>query len=385
MKFHMIAAVWSVLILVTTDLATHAADLHTTSWISALDQKTVQRIGTWNESSFRYSASRHLITTQDKAALEVTFQGTGIAIRLAQHAVPAYGRVSQGMLEVTIDGMRQRQLRPLATAREIVLAKFLSDGPHKLRLEHATYRNLSGCRIEGFRVLKKPSCELQFHVNGEQNAFLVDVRAVLRQGDRIVRNALARNWMTGQCCVTGLPAGTDYSLQIKAIGWRTVQIDGITFNPDQPTTLPPVYLQREVSTVISRFRFPALNRQAICRPSESFRARFLGFNATIDHVRLTRRVGPAVISRTLKFEEDKSAAYYYDREVVAHLPDDIPAGTYDLSVQITGGRRTGICRSPASVHVVSEYPIDPVFLTFGHLDTSSQYQAEYLERLTWRT
>ena len=59
----------------------------------------------------------------------------------------------------------------------------------------------------------------------------------------------------------------------------------------------------------------------------------------------------------------------------------MPPGTYDLAVKVTGGRRTGICRSPRSVHVVQQYPTDPVFVTFGHLDTSAQYQSEYLSRL----
>ena len=96
---------------------------------------------------------------------------------------------------------------------------------------------------------------------------------------------------------------------------------------------------------------------------------------------LTRTVGPAVISQVVPFQEDKSAAYYYDREVVISLPDDMPAGVYDLTVKVTGGGRTGLCRSPRSVHVVKEFPRDPVFITFGHLDTSGQYQAEYLQRL----
>ena len=120
---------------------------------------------------------------------------------------------------------------------------------------------------------------------------------------------------------------------------------------------------------------------AIRQPGGTFRARFLGFDTVINEVRLTRRVGPAVISRKLSFKEDVAAKHYYDREIIATLPADMPPGAYDLSVQVTGGRRTGICRSPRSVHVVRHWPKDPVLVTFGHLDTSAQYQAEYLERL----
>jgi len=128
-------------------------------------------------------------------------------------------------------------------------------------------------------------------------------------------------------------------------------------------------------------RFPQLNRQAVRRSGEQFRTRFLGFDAAVDQVKLTRKVGPAVVSRVIPFEEDKSKAHYYDREVLCTLPTDIPPGLYDLTIQVTGGRRTGICRSPRSVHVVSEYPTDPVIASFGHLDTSAQHQATYLRQL----
>jgi hypothetical protein len=170
-------------------------------------------------------------------------------------------------------------------------------------------------------------------------------------------------------------------LEVRATGWQTVRTEGIQIEAGNPTEIPAVYLRRDESTVIQRFRFPRLNQPAIRTPGATFRSRFLGFDATIDQVRLTRRVGPAVISRVVEFEEDTAAGYYYDREVVATLPDDMPPGAYDLAIKVTGGRRTGTCRSPRSVHVVQQYPTDPVLVTFGHLDTSAQYQAEYLERL----
>jgi hypothetical protein len=54
---------------------------------------------------------------------------------------------------------------------------------------------------------------------------------------------------------------------------------------------------------------------------------------------------------------------------------------YDLTVLLDIKGRTEVCHSPRSVHVVRSQPIDPVLATFGHLDTSGQFQAEYLERL----
>jgi len=252
-------------------------------------------------------------------------------------------------------------------------------------VEHGAEAGGTGCRIEGFHVLDKSTGDLQFTVSGEENAFLVDARAVLRQGDRIVRNVLVRNWMTGQCSLAGLPPGDGYSLEVSAIGWNPVRIDDISVEANKSARIDPIFLNRNEATRIVRFRFPAVNRPAIRKPGQTFRARFLGFEATIDEVQLRRTVGPAVISRQLEFEEDEAAAYYYDREITTRLPHDMPPGVYDLSIKVTGGRRTGFCLSPRSVHVVHEFPVDPVLVTFGHLDTSGQYQAEYLERLVSMT
>lgn len=374
----------AVLLAATANVAS-PEDHTSVRWLSALEQNIVKRDGDWSESRFRFAAASHLHTVHDGAALELDFEGTAIAVRLGPHNVSAYGPVSAGSLLVTIDGASRRQLSPLDAPREIVLARNLARGQHRLRFEHSGRDRMTGCRVEGFRVWSAPCGELQFTVNGEQNAYLVDVRTVLRRGDQIVRTTLSRNWLNGKCSLTGITPGNDYSLEIQAIGWQTARVDGISIQAGRPTRLSPVYLHRDDATIIHRFRFPALNRPAIRRPGEQFRARFLGFDASIDEIHLTRRVGPAVISRILDFNEDESAAYYYDREVIARLPEDVPPGAYDLTVNVTGGRRTGVCRSPRSVHVVNEYPTNPVFVTFGHLDTSAQYQAEYLKRLVTLT
>ncbi len=356
-----------------------------TKWVSALDDTQINRTGDWIETSFRYAARPHLFTNSNKAALEFPFDGTAVAIRLGNHAVPAYGIPNRGKLVASIDGKITRVIQPLASPREIVITRNLKQGPHLLRIEHQADGTNSGCRVEGFRAFDKPTSDLFFNLSGEENAFLVDARAVLRKDGEIIRDTLVRNWRTGQCSLVGLTPSKNYSLEIRAIGWQTTHIDNITIGSGTKSVIDPVFLKRDPSTVISRFRFPALNRQAIRKPGQSFRARFLAFRSEIDKVVLRRTVGPAVISRTLQFEEDQRAAYYYDREIIAKLPADMPPGIYDLSIQITNkspsGKRTGICSSSRSVHVVSKFPSEPVLVTFGHLDTAGQYQAEYLERL----
>ena len=361
----------------------HVRQLHAAEpeVVQAIDQTRVGRSGSWQENRFRFARNASLQTDEDDAALTFDFEGTGIAVRLGGHNVPAYGTPNLGTILVSIDGGDERVIPPRATPRELTLARGLSNGRHTVRLVHRRGSDGAGCRVESFRVPAQSTGDVRVPVNGEENAHLVDCRAILKRGDQVVRNTLVRNWLTGQCSLTGIPPGDDYSLEIHATGWTTASTTRFSVKAGDTTALDAIYLRRDPATVTSRFRFPRLNQPAIRRGGETFRARFLGFDAAIDEVKLTRTVGPAVISRVVPFEEDKSRAHYYDREVVVTLPKDMPPGAYDLSVRVTGGRRTGFCRSPRSVHVVSEYPTDPLFVTFGHLDTSAQYQAEYLERL----
>ena len=218
-------------------------------------------------------------------------------------------------------------------------------------------------------------------LNGEENGFLVDARAVIRQGGQIVRNALVRNWLSGACRLTGLPAGKGYSLELIAYGWEPQRIEEIAIQKEKETRLPPVYLHRNLETRPQGVRFPVLGHPAIRRPGEFFRVRLGAYDHTIGQVKLSRRVGPATISRTVAFEEDPSARFYYDREGTVKLPQDMPPGLYDLSIRVSGSRGDFTRQSPRSVYIVQNYPKDPVFMTFGHLDTQGQYQAEYERQL----
>lgn len=356
-----------------------------THWISALDDDLVERRGGWREERYRYADASHLQTAEEDATLALEFAGTGLSIRLGGQQVPAYGATSKGKLLVTVDGAPTKTIFLLTAPREVTIVTGLKKGQHQVLVQHQRVQGAAGGRVEGFRVWDEPCGEVRFSVSGERNAFLVDVRATLFRDGMLVRNGIARNWLNGECCLSGIPPGNDYSLEIQAVGWRAVQRQQITVVGSEQTTLPPIHLERDSATTNQRFRFPALNNPAIRRPGESFRARFLGSQSTIEEVRLTRKIGPATISRKLQFREDEAAAHYYDREIIAQLPDDLPSGAYNLTVRIVVGERSGICRSPNSVFVVSHYPQNPVLVTWGHLDTSGQYQAEYLARLVRMT
>jgi hypothetical protein len=250
-----------------------------------------------------------------------------------------------------------------------------------VRVVHRSDGGGLGARIRGFRLLTEPSGDLTFVLNGEKNGALVDVRAILTRQGGVVRDGLVRNWLTGASRLGGLPAGGNYVLELRAAGWKTFRSGSIAIQPGEETILTPVYLARERDVPQDAFTFPVYGYAAVRRPGGAFRGRFEGQKAEIRSVRLVRRAGPAVISRSCDFEEDKAAAFYYHREGVVSIPALTPAGTYDLEVTLVDQRGPRTLVSPRSVAVVGEYAADPVFVSWGHLDTWGQYQAEYVGQL----
>ena len=263
----------------------------------------------------------------------------------------------------------------------MTLARSADPSSHRVRLVHRVDAGSVGARIRGLRVVEGGSGDVAFVVTGERNNALTDVRAILTREGRVVRDTLVRNTLTGSCRLAGLPPGTGYTLEVRAAGWRTFRADGVEVRAGGETVLPPVYLTREQDVPQDAFTYPSFGYPAVRRPGEIFRARFEGNRSEIRSVRLVRRQGPAVISRRAEFVEDKAAAFYYHREGTVSVPADTPPGTYDLEVELSGDRGSETLRSPRSVAVVARFPADPVFVSWGHLDTWGQYQAEYVERL----
>ena len=361
------------------------AGLSAGTWIAATDTAAVHREGEWRQAAFRYASHEHLFTHEEGAALEMEVSGTGLILRLGAHPVPSYGGPHLGDLHVAIDGEPTAVLHPLQEPREVCIARGLGPGSHRVRISHRPGTAGTGCRVEGLCALDEPFGGLRFQVLGEASAHLVDLRARLTHNGAVVRETLVRNWMNGECSLEGIPPGTGYTLQLEALGWASHSVDGIEVAPDDQTRLEPVYLRRAESEPGWMVRFPRLGHPIIRQPGDRFRARLIVYQDQVQEVRLVRRVGPATISRALDIEEDTTAAFYYDREFIADIPADIPPGLYDLVAVITmGGADAGdswTLRSPASVCVRASHPPDPLFMTFGHLDTWGQYQAEYLRQL----
>lgn len=56
--------------------------------VQASDQDQIHRFGKWNESRFRFAKFVSLQTAEAGAALEFSFEGTAVAVRLGGHNVP---------------------------------------------------------------------------------------------------------------------------------------------------------------------------------------------------------------------------------------------------------------------------------------------------------
>ncbi|MBT4694240.1 MAG: hypothetical protein HOB73_12920 [Planctomycetaceae bacterium] len=353
------------------------------SWISATNSDSVEKAGSWQRDQFRYAHSAHLKSYQDGAELTIPFSGTAIGIRLAGQNTPEYsgqGAASQGRLVCSIDGTVVKTVHCTHAGREHLLAHGLKPGDHILKIRHAAVNNQTGCRIDGFWTLPATTGSVAFQLSGERSQFLTDCRLIVIQGDKIIRSTIARNRISGTCSLL-LPTGTNYQIAIQASGWQLTSSStfDITANTVTPLTMP--FLKRTVSTTAYHFRYPSINNQAIRTRGSTFRARFLGFAATIKTVRIKREIGNKTISKTLQFRELSDRAHYYDREVEITIPKDMPLGIYNLEIAIEGDGRTSVAKSPRSVAIIANYAQNPRFVSWGHLDTSGQYQAEYLQRL----
>lgn len=359
-----------------------AADSAGETWIAANDPVKVVRSGDWQWTNHRYAAESAFETMEDGAALEVSFHGRALIVCFDTLTPPNnYGPPELGRLDVSSNRTHVRTVRPRDSANEVTLVRSTEARDHRVRLVHRRDATGAGVRIRGFRVATEATGDLVFGLNGEKNGALVDARAILTRGGKFVREGLVRNWLTGECRLAGLPPGEGYQLEVRAAGWEGFEAASVTIQAGEETRLEPIYLPRQRDVPQDAFTFPAFGYAAVRPPGGTFRARFEGQRAEIRSVRIVRQQGPATISRSCAFAEEKAAAFYYHREGTVTIPADAPPGTYDLEITLVEQRRTRTLTSPRSISVVTEFPRDPVFVSWGHLDTWGQYQAEYVERL----
>lgn len=97
-------------------------DVNTTT---AINKERVKRSGNWQESRFRYASATSLQTNFDGAALDLMFEGQGVAVRFGEHNVPAYGSPNLGTIVATVDGRHRQVIAPQSAPRE---SRFLQCG-----------------------------------------------------------------------------------------------------------------------------------------------------------------------------------------------------------------------------------------------------------------
>jgi len=191
------------------------------TWIAATDEDQVKRTGEWKPERFRFALAEHLYTTDEDASLSIRFHGTAVGLRLGGQNTPPYsgqGGPSLARLVCHVDGKRVASFRTGSCSREVLLTTGLAEGEHELTVKHQLDGSQEGCRVEGVFACQQDPGLVSFPVQGEKQAFLVDVRATLRQGSTVVRSVIARNWLNGDCSLL-VPAGENYSLLVEAIGW----------------------------------------------------------------------------------------------------------------------------------------------------------------------
>ncbi|PCJ60598.1 MAG: hypothetical protein COA79_08490 [Planctomycetota bacterium] len=361
-------------------------------WLPALDEVDIKRIGDWYVDSLRGSFVESLMTVEDEAALEFNFIGQCLILCFDTLTPPNYGNFESGAIDVFIDGKLSKTLYQRNSANEITIISEDEKKDHHIRLVHRIVDSNCGCRIQGFRILTSPCGDLSFVVSGEHNFSMTDVRAILKRDNKTIRNCLIRNWLTGQCALAGLPPGQNYSLEIIASGWNTLYEKNIQIKLNEETVLSPINLTRSHDATLGAFKFPCMGHPIFKLSEGNFRMRFKAHDSKIKEVKLIRHVGPAKISRICKFQEDVDRsgvfqgldvdAMYLLCEGSVEIPNDIPIGLYDI--EITLANKANAKRklfSRKCVNIVNEFPVDPVFMTYGHMDVWGQGPSEYILKL----
>jgi hypothetical protein len=361
------------------------------TWITATDTSKVKRIGNWKPDLLRGATSEALVTHDENAAIEFHFNGNYLVLCLDTLTTPNYGEIEAGIIEVYIDGNLSEVVTPLSCADEVCLFKHSEIRNHQIRLVHRGNQGGYGCRIKGFRILSTPCGDLKFIVNGEHNFSFIDVRVKLSQNGKLIRNSLHRNWLTGQCCLAGIPIGENYEIEIIASGWQSFKSDKFKIESDKSIVLNSIYLFRAQDSSEESFKFPRYGKSKIILPGSEFRIKFKAHDAIIEKLSLVRTVGPAKISRICKFIEDKprqgvfldlnDESMYYVTEGKVIIPENTPTGLYDIEIELRYETINNKIISKRSVYVVKEYPKDPVFLSYGHMDVWGQGPSEYIKQI----
>lgn len=359
---------------------------------NVIDETNIRKLGKWSLNALRGSSTKALTPLENNSALEFSFFGDHLVICFDTLITPNYEEISDFYLEIHLDGTFYKKIHPLSCPNEVRIIDSVENKTHQIRILYFGQPEGHCCRIVHFKTFPYPHGNLLFTINGEANFSLTDVRAILKQGRKIIKNVILRNWLTGQCSLLGIPTATDYTLEILAIGWQTYIKKTIDIYTTQTHVLEPIFLRRCRESSKNRFKYPVFSYPSFCKPSETFRLKFQAYDAIVEEIRLVRYIGPAKISRVCKFTEegnragvfeplDKNPLYYFCEGFV-EVPMVTPAGLYDIEIILCfdNNRKEKII-SCKCVCVLREFAKNIVLMNYGHMDAWGQYVTEHLQHL----
>ena len=350
----------------------------------------VQREGEWVLEEKRLSGFRRsLMPAAAGATLELSFEGEGVSLLRGSpwRAWPtspgqAFGvrgdrvvsrPVSEvrGSLVVSVDGGESRRFGLRTAPVEIPLADNLGPGPHRLKL---VFPQRSRLTVIGFRVTHGPRGQVSLKVTADAQDYLNDVSVDIHRDGRLTDRRLARNANTGELLLWGLPPGR-YDLHLHALGWQDAWLRNVRVEADSTTRLSDCNLAAD-PLALPRGSIVQPNRgyPAYIKPGElltvvqSGRAEAADFKAAL--VGSWREYVPAVESANFDAADSQ-----WRLEV--RVPTDVPDDLYHLRVSHSLGTDQAVSA------VAVRRQIGPTFrvVKFGHMDTWTQRNAEYLRLL----
>ena len=358
--------------------------------ISVFDQR-VDHDQHWQVERKRLSGFRQsLLPSEDGARIRLAFTGQAVSLLRASPwrawsttAGQAYGVSGDDIRSrpasdlrgarmcITIDGRQAQQVDLAAAPVEILLAEDLADGPHQLEL---TFPKPCRLPVLGFRVLTGAHGAIAGTVTADAAEYLNDISVRIYQDGRLIAERLDRNPLTGRILVWGLDPGT-YDLRLHALGWQAEWLRRIRVRPGAAVDFGTVQL---ASNPLAKPRGPIArpNRghPIFVTPGQTFAAAYkadtktIGFSAAL--------AGPLnayplpVLSATVDRDTDLW-------NLRLKLPPDIPDGFYHLGITCSAGRD----QATHAVCVRRQFGKHFRLVKFGHMDTWTQRNAQYLRLL----
>jgi len=357
--------------------------------ISVFD-RCVQREGEWALEEKRLSGFRcSLMPAAADATLELTFEGEAVSLLRGSpwrawptSAGQAFGvrgdrvvsrPVSEvrGELVVSIDGGKEQRIDLRTAPVEIPLADNLAAGPHRLKLILPQASRLTAI---GFRVTQGPRGQVSLKVTADAQDYLNDVSVDIHRDGELIDRRLARNPTTGELLVWGLRPGR-YDLHLHALGWQDAWLRNVRVEGGSTRRLPDCHLAAD-PLALPRGSILQPNRgyPAYVKPGElltvlqSGRAEAADFKAAL--------VGSwqAHVAAVDSASFDANSPQW---RLQVRVPTDVPDGLYHL--RVSNSRDT----DQAACAVAIRRQIGPTFrvVKFGHMDTWTQRNAEYLRLL----